>query len=409
MSLLYVIGARPNFVKMAPVISALRTRMPEFRHIIVHTGQHYDHTMSDIFMRQLDLPEPDYMLSVGSASHAVQTARIMERVEPVLETERPELVILPGDVNSTLAATLVAAKLGIPLAHVESGLRSFDRTMPEEINRIVADEFSELLFIHSDEARQNLESEGIGRERIHFVGNTMIDSLRAVEKRFRALGMCQRFGLRPGGYLLVTLHRPALVDGPLLSAVVRQLDEVARRLPVLFPVHPRTLKMLPQGEKGGGILWVEPLGYLEFLSLEADAAAVLTDSGGVQEETTYLGVPCFTLRDNTERPVTIRAGTNLLLGLAPERIQEIPARISSDGRERHRPPPGWDGRAASRIADVVLDWIACGQLTPRRSPLVATRAEQRSTGTDDGILDHGACPSSDYVDGLLEHPRTDVD
>jgi len=265
------------------------------------------------------------MLDVGSASHAVQTARVMERIEPVLELERPDLLLVPGDVNSTLAATLVAAKLGVSLAHVEAGLRSFDRTMPEEINRIVADEFSDYLFTHCDEASDNLQAEGIARERIHFVGNTMIDTLVAMEERFRALGAAAQAGLRPGEYLLVTLHRPALVDGPLLFDVLDELSRIARELPVVFPLHPRTRKMLEQHLVDPAVRLLEPVGYLEFLSLQADAAGVLTDSGGVQEETTYLGVPCFTLRDNTERPVTVRAGTNTLLGLDPSRIAEIPS------------------------------------------------------------------------------------
>ena len=241
---MYVVGARPNFVKMAPVIAALRRALPDGQHVVVHTGQHYDRMMSAIFMEELGVPAPDYVLAVGSATHAVQTARVMERIEPVIEAERPDLVIVPGDVNSTLAVALVAVKLGVPLAHLEAGLRSFDRTMPEEINRIVADEFSDYLFIHSDEARENLQAEGIAPERIHFVGNTMIDSLVAMEERFRALGAAARLGLTAGDYLLVTLHRPALVDGPLLAEVLGQLSAIARELPVVFPAHPRTRKMV---------------------------------------------------------------------------------------------------------------------------------------------------------------------
>jgi UDP-N-acetylglucosamine 2-epimerase (non-hydrolysing) len=351
--ILYTVGARPNFVKMAPVIAALRRRLPGARHVLVDTGQHYDPMMSAIFVEQLSVPAPDHVLGVGSASHAVQTARVMERFEPVLERERPDLVIVPGDVNSTLAVTLVAAKQGVPLAHVESGLRSFDRTMPEEINRIVADEFSDLLFIHSDEARENLLAEGIGEERIRFVGNTMIDSLVAMESRFRGLQVAARLGVTPGEFLLVTLHRPALVDGPLLGRVLDQLEAIARELPVVFPAHPRTRKMMSGVEDQSGVRVLDPVGYLDFLSLEADAAAVLTDSGGVQEETTFLGVPCFTLRENTERPVTIRAGTNVLLGLDPGRIAEIPAALESRGQRRPAAPPGWDGQAAQRIADVI--------------------------------------------------------
>lgn len=356
MRIAYVVGARPNFVKMAPVIAEMRRRSPDGRHALIHTGQHYDRLMSDIFLEELGVPAPDYMLGVGSASHAVQTARVMERVEPVLEEERPDLLIVPGDVNSTLAATLVAVKLGIPVAHLESGLRSFDRTMPEEINRIVADEFSELLFLHSEEAIENLRAEGVADERMHFVGNTMIDSLVTMEARFREAETAARLGVKPGDYLLVTLHRPALVDGPLLADVVDRLGDLSRELPVLFPVHPRTRKMMERmGIKPApAVRLTEPVSYLEFLSLEADARAVLTDSGGVQEETTYLGVPCFTLRNNTERPVTVRVGTNTLLGLEPERIDDILPALEQP-KTGAEPPLWWDGRAAARIGDVISD------------------------------------------------------
>jgi UDP-N-acetylglucosamine 2-epimerase (non-hydrolysing) len=350
--ILYVLGARPNFVKMAPVIAALRRRLEGATHIVVDTGQHYDQMMSSVFIEQLAMPQPDHVLAVGSASHAVQTARVMERIEPVLLEERPDLVIVPGDVNSTLAATLVAAKLGIRLAHLEAGLRSFDRTMPEEINRIVADRFSHYLLTHSEEAEANLRAEGIAGERIHFVGNTMIDSLVAMESRFRELSVCTRLGLAAGDYLLVTLHRPALVDGPLLGEVLAQLGAIAGELPVVFPAHPRTRKMMSDMTLDPRLRVLDPVGYLEFLSLQADARAVLTDSGGVQEETTYLGVPCFTLRDNTERPVTVRAGTNTLLGLDPARIADIVPALAG-GRTAMPTPEGWDGHAADRIADVI--------------------------------------------------------
>ncbi len=356
MRILYVVGTRPNFVKTAPVIAALRDRMPEGRHIIVHTGQHYDRTMSEVFFEELGVPAPNHMLEVGSGSHAQQTARTMERLEPVLEREKPDLVIVPGDVNSTLAAALTSVKMGIPVAHLESGLRSFDMTMPEEVNRIVADRFASHLFLHSEEAISNLRAEGIPDERMHFVGNTMIDTLVALEDRFRAAGTAARLGLEPGTYALVTLHRPALVDGPLLGATVAQLAHLAGEMPVVFPVHPRTRKMM-EGQSGGdapGLLLTEPLGYLDFLSLEADARAVLTDSGGIQEETTYLGVPCFTLRANTERPVTVRAGTNTLLGLDPAVIGTIPSELAAASGRRPDPPPLWDGRAAERIADVLV-------------------------------------------------------
>lgn len=355
MRLLYVVGTRPNFVKTAPVISALRARLPAGRHAIVHTGQHYDRLMSEVFLEELCVPAPDYMLEVGSGTHAVQTARTMERLEPVLLDEHPDLVIVPGDVNSTLAAALTAVKMGIPVAHVESGLRSFDLTMPEEVNRIVADRFASWLFLHSAEATENLRAEGIPEERMHFVGNTMIDTLVALEGRFREAGTAARLGVEPGSFCLVTLHRPALVDGPLLPETVAQLAALAREMPVVFPVHPRTRKMMESVEsEHPSLSLVEPLGYLDFLSLLADAGAVLTDSGGIQEETTYLGVPCFTLRDNTERPVTISAGTNTLLGLDPAAIGGIPAALAARGPAPTEPPPLWDGHAAERIADVLL-------------------------------------------------------
>jgi UDP-N-acetylglucosamine 2-epimerase (non-hydrolysing) len=295
------------------------------------------------------------MLEVGSGSHAAMTARTMERLEPVLIEEAPDLVVVPGDVNSTLAAVLTAVKMRIPVAHVESGLRSFDLTMPEEVNRIVADRFSELLFLHSEEAIANLRAEGIADERMHMVGNTMIDTLVALEDRFRAAGTAARLGVEPGTYALVTLHRPALVDGPLLPQTVEQLAALARELPVVFPVHPRTRKMMESVESDHpGLLLTDPLGYLDFLSLLADSRAVLTDSGGIQEETTYLGIPCFTLRDNTERPVTVSAGTNTLLGLDPAAIAGIPAALTARGEAPSEPPPLWDGHAAERIADVVV-------------------------------------------------------
>ncbi|MGI8460317.1 MAG: non-hydrolyzing UDP-N-acetylglucosamine 2-epimerase [Solirubrobacterales bacterium] len=354
MHVVHIIGTRPNFVKMAPVIAALRRRDPAGRNVVVHTGQHYDELMSGVFFSELGVPEPDHLLGVGSGTHAEQTARVLEALEPVLIDEQPELVLVPGDVNSTLAAALCAAKLKIPVGHVESGLRSFDRSMPEEVNRVVTDHLAEHLFLHSDEAVENLLAEGVAEQRMHFVGNTMIDTLVALEDRFRAEATAASLGLEPGGYLLVTLHRPSLVDGPLLGEAMNALAQVGRELPVLFPVHPRTRKMLgPEWSEPPGVRIVDPVGYLDFLSLEADAAAVLTDSGGLQEETTFLGVPCFTLRDNTERPVTIRAGTNTLLGLEPSRITEIPALMRERGDERPPPPPLWDGRAAERIADVL--------------------------------------------------------
>jgi UDP-N-acetylglucosamine 2-epimerase (non-hydrolysing) len=354
MRIVYVIGTRPNFVKTAPVIGALRARLPEGRHAIVHTGQHYDRLMSEVFLKELGVPAPDHMLEVGSGSHAQQAARVMERLEPVLEEERPDLVMVPGDVNSTVAAALTAAKMQIPVAHIESGLRSFDRTMPEELNRIVTDQLSDQLYIHSPEANDNLHAEGIPAERIHLVGNTMIDTLVALEDRFRAAGSAGRLGVVPGRYVLATLHRPALVDGPLLAETIERLAALAREMPVVFPVHPRTRAMMEAiDSEHPGLMLCDPLGYIDFLSLLADAGAVLTDSGGIQEETTYLGIPCFTLRNNTERPITITAGTNVLLGLDPAAIAQVPEALAQRPATRPDPPPLWDGHASERIAEIV--------------------------------------------------------
>jgi UDP-N-acetylglucosamine 2-epimerase (non-hydrolysing) len=351
-----VVGARPNFMKTAPVISALARRPDPVRHVLVHTGQHYDDAMSRIFLDQLGVGAPDVMLDVGSGTHAVQTARVMERIEPVLEEIRPDIVLVPGDINSTVAAAMVAAKLQIPVGHIEAGLRSFDRSMPEEVNRIITDSLSNLLFVHSPEAVDNLQREGVAEHRIHAVGNTMIDTLVAMRPDIEALDAASARGLRRGEFLVVTLHRPALVDGPLLIEALDALQRISADFEVVFPIHPRTAAaMRRQGYEitAPGVRLLEPLGYLEFLSLVEASAGVLTDSGGIQEETTYLGIPCFTLRDNTERPVTCELGTNVLLGLAPERILEVPGLIAdAAGRERAI-PPGWDGSAAERLVDVL--------------------------------------------------------
>jgi UDP-N-acetylglucosamine 2-epimerase (non-hydrolysing) len=356
----YVVGARPNFVKMAPVVREMRDRAPELRHIVVHTGQHYDPEMSGIFFDELGLPEPDHLLGVGSGSHGAQTARALERLETVLDEIRPRAVVVPGDVNSTLAAALAAAKLQIPIAHLEAGLRSFDRTMPEELNRLLVDQLSQWCFIHSPEAAVNLAREGVERERIHFVGNTMIDTLVALRRRIADSTIHDALGVESRRYLLVTLHRPALVDGPLFEPVMEALADLARALPVVFPIHPRTRSRLPAGiADAPGLILCAPVGYVDFLALETFAAGVLTDSGGVQEETTFLRVPCFTLRDNTERPITMTHGTNRLLGLRPDALAAIPGWLASTPVSL-RMPPGWDGSASRRVADVLVDELMVG-------------------------------------------------
>lgn len=340
---------------MAPVVREMRGRATQLQHVVVHTGQHYDPEMSDEFFRQLGLPSPAYQLAVGSGTHGSQTARALEQLEPVFANLRPRAVVVPGDVNSTLAAALAAAKLGIPIAHLEAGLRSFDRTMPEEINRVLVDQVSRWCFVHSPEAEANLIREGVGKNRIRFVGNTMIDTLIRLQDRVRDSRAHAELGIERGGYLLVTLHRPALVDGPLLRPVMEALAAIARVLPVVFPMHPRTRAQVPPGTLDTpGLHVTGPVGYLDFLALEMFAAGVLTDSGGVQEETTFLRVPCFTLRDNTERPVTITHGTNRLLGLRPDRIAMIPTWLTDTQVAKLHGPPGWDGGASARIADVLV-------------------------------------------------------
>jgi UDP-N-acetylglucosamine 2-epimerase (non-hydrolysing) len=354
-TVVHVVGARPNFVKMAPVIAALDEREDVVQRI-VHTGQHYDARMSAEMLSDLEFPEPDIFLGVGSGTHGAQTARALEAFERVLLDERPDLVCVGGDVNSSLAVALAAAKLGIPIAHVEAGLRSFDWTMPEEINRVLTDRLSDVLFTHSPEAAPNLAAEGIEADRVHFVGNTMIDSLRRFEARAAERRPWQSLGVDRGEYVLVTLHRPSNVDtGPQLTRIVEALVELAAHARVVFPVHPRTTERL--GAEGllpglvdAGVDCLDPLGYLDFLGLEIGAGAMVTDSGGVQEEASALGIPCFTLRPNTERPVTITHGTNTLLGEDPAPIGDI--RPNALERRAAR-IEGWDGHAGRRAADVI--------------------------------------------------------
>jgi len=369
MKIICVVGARPNFMKAAPVIEALRT-LPEVAVLLVHTGQHYDRQMSQQFFDDLGMPKPDLDLQVGSGSHGEQTGQIMVRFEPVLERERPDLVMVFGDVNSTVAAALCAAKRGIAVAHVEAGLRSFDRTMPEELNRILTDHLSDYLFITEPSAHRNLLREGVPESQIYFVGNVMVDTLLKHSARAGQRAYGRTLGLPPSGYGLLTLHRPSNVDAPeTLAGLLSTVREIAGRLPIVFPCHPRTRQQLerpdfreilrPEGESHGqdggrtGLILTPPLGYLEFLSLLSDARLVLTDSGGIQEETTVLGVPCLTLRDNTERPVTIEQGTNQLVGANRDRILAAAARILTGDLPQGRVPDMWDGRAAERISAIL--------------------------------------------------------
>ncbi|MEP6812258.1 MAG: UDP-N-acetylglucosamine 2-epimerase (non-hydrolyzing) [Actinomycetota bacterium] len=351
----FVVGARPNFMKVAPVLRALESEV-----LLVHTGQHYDDAMSDAFVRELGLPEPNVFLGVGSGTHGEQIARALIGLERVLLDRRPAAVVVAGDVNSTLAAAIAAAKAGVPLAHIESGLRSFDPSMPEEHNRKLTDHLSQLLLAHSQSAVDNLTREGIDPDTIELVGNTMIDSLVAHVEEAKAAEPWRTFGLERGEYGLVTLHRPGLVDEPqLLQATVEALTQLATAMPLVFPVHPRTRARLGDVSTQGLHL-TPPLGYHDFLGLEACARFVLTDSGGVQEETSALGIPCFTLRDSTERPVTIELGTNILLGVRPDRVHEIPALLPDD-----RPAeqiPFWDGHAGERAADAIRRWVDAAPL-----------------------------------------------
>lgn len=351
---LHVVGARPNFMKAAPVVAALAGR-PGVEQLLVHTGQHYDANMSDIFFEQLGLPRPDVNLEVGSGSHAVQTAQTMMRFEEVVHARRPTMVLVYGDVNSTVAAAMVCAKLLIPVAHVEAGLRSFDRTMPEEINRLLTDQIADLLFTPSADGDANLLREGVAPAKIHCVGNVMIDTLvRLLPAAMAAWERAPHRAALGERYALVTLHRPSNVDDPdELARIVAALAEIGRELPVAFPVHPRTrarLRALPAAE---GLRLLEPQGYLDFLALQRHATLVITDSGGIQEETTYLGVPCLTVRENTERPITVSVGTNTLVGRDMGRLRDEVARILGGTARRGAVPPLWDGRAGERIADVL--------------------------------------------------------
>ncbi len=354
MKLIHVVGARPNFMKAAPVWSAIN-KITDFNQILVHTGQHYDKLMSDIFFKELQIPVPDYNLNIGSDSHARQTAAIMIKFEELVNELKPDLVLVYGDVNSTVAAAMVCSKLSISIAHVEAGLRSFDRKMPEEINRLITDQLADLLFTPSKDGDDNLIKEGIPKSKIHFVGNVMIDTLvRLLPKadkpnRFKDLKQ----------YILVTLHRPSNVDDPKsLKSILHNLETISKSIPVIFPVHPRTKKMIAESNldiiNNVNFHLIEPLGYLDFLGLMKNAATVITDSGGIQEETTYLGIPCITVRENTERPVTVSLGTNQLIGKDYYKIPDLVNNAINRKKRSYTIPPLWDGKASERIATVLL-------------------------------------------------------
>jgi UDP-N-acetylglucosamine 2-epimerase (non-hydrolysing) len=376
-------------MKIAPLMAAFRKSSEPFECLLVHTGQHYDVSMSDVFFAQLGLPEPDIHLGVGAGSQATQTGRTMEALESVLEEQAPDLIVVVGDVNSTLAAAIVAAKAGLPLAHVEAGLRSFDRRMPEEVNRVVTDSLASYLFATEEDAVENLRREGVADDRIFMVGNVMIDTLMALLPQIKARAMAAELGLRPGAYGVVTLHRPSNVDDSArLESWVAALEEMAVQIPLVFPAHPRTRGRLIQAGLidrlgAAGIRLVDPLPYVEFVSLVADSKLVLTDSGGIQEETTVLGVPCLTLRDTTERPVTIAHGTNHLVGADPPAAVAAAKNILEAPPSKRDLPPMWDGRAAERIVEHLrmLDWQAYGSVAPRRMAPWGLALFQRATAT----------------------------
>ena len=359
---LHVVGARPNFMKAAPVLRALEQRWVEQR--LVHTGQHYDRNMSEVFFEELDLPKPDIDLGVGSGSHTFQTAEVMKRLEPVLEEHQPNLVLVYGDINSTVAAAMVAARLHIPVAHVEAGLRSFDRKMPEEINRVVTDAISDFLFTTERSAEENLTNEGIAAEKIYFVGNVMIDTLLRSREIAKKSQIISDVGLQPGQYAVLTLHRPSNVDDEeVFKDILAALAVICEHIPIVFPAHPRTQARLesfglqPRVEAMAKLIVTKPLGYLDFVHLFSNSRFVLTDSGGLQEETTALGIPCLTLRENTERPITISDGTNLLVGSNKEKIIAESQNILAGRGKSGRIPELWDGKASQRIVKIIAEQL----------------------------------------------------
>ena len=362
LKILNIVGARPNFMKIAPIYAEMKRRESEFFPLIVHTGQHYDEKMSKAFFDDLGMPKPDVYLGIGSASHAVQTAKIMLEFEPIVLREKPDWVLVVGDVNSTIACALVCSKLGIKIAHVEAGLRSWDRNMPEEINRILTDSISDLLLTPSPDGNENLEREGIPGKKIKLVGNVMIDSLFMNLKRAEKSDIRRKLDLEEKDYAALTLHRPSNVDDKeTFRGLLDALTEISRKIPVIFPAHPRTASRIKEfgfGEKikNSRIKILGPLGYLDFLNLMSNSKLVLTDSGGLQEETTALKIPCLTLRENTERPITIEMGTNVLVGTDPEKIKREAFKIleKDDFAEDSKIPPFWDGKTAERICEALL-------------------------------------------------------
>jgi UDP-N-acetylglucosamine 2-epimerase (non-hydrolysing) len=377
MRIVNIVGARPNFVKIAPLIRAM-ARRSAFVPTLVHTGQHYDQAMSEQLFQDLEIRPPDFNLEVGSGSHAVQTAQVMQRLDPILEALRPDLMLVVGDVNSTLAAAITAVKRGIPVAHVEAGLRSFDRSMPEEINRMLTDAVADFLFVTEESGRVNLMKEGVDPARIYFVGNVMIDALQSSRPRWENSSILHTLGVEPGSaYAVLTLHRPSNVDDAVMLAnFLEAFETLGRHIPIVFPVHPRVKQQLIRQGYGGdahadardlrgkGIVYIDPLGYLDFVALVSRARLVLTDSGGIQEEATMLGIPCLTLRDSTERPVTVTHGTNRIIGSDPARILDESLKTLRHPPRPNGAPPYWDGHAAERIIEILDAYRHAKGLTP---------------------------------------------
>ncbi len=358
MKIITIAGARPNFIKIAPLCRAFNKRKDRFKHLICHTGQHFDRNMSKIFFEQLEMPEPDFNLGVGGGTHAAQTARIMIEFEKIMNQHKPDLILVPGDVNSTLACSVVASKLGTKIGHVEAGLRSFDRGMPEEINRIVTDVLSDYLFISEEAGLTNLRQEGLSEDKLHFVGNIMIDSLVHFLPTIERSGILDTLNLTTGQYTLMTFHRPSNVDTrPSLTQLVDMLNRLTDKTKLVFPVHPRTRKNLEKfdltSKLSKEILTLDPIGYIDFLALTRSANLLITDSGGIQEETTFLGVQCITVRNNTERPVTVTTGTNQLIGTELDAVERAALKVLDGNIKKGKIPEKWDGLTAERIVDII--------------------------------------------------------